>query len=279
MQKFKSAPSFLIIGAQKCGTTALHNYLSRHPQIAGSNPKELHFFNSDYNYNKGIEYYNSLFYNCNDGLVKFEASPSYLVSPVAASRIFKYNSKIKLIVLLRNPIDRAFSAWNMYKKRYESNRNWFYDDWLCHIEPHKDYVKRSDSSLFDFYSYLIEEIDFGKVVSGAMLEAPVIMHGYYYKQISLFFEYFHRDQIYFCTSSVLKKYTQRILDEITTFLGVERINWASHELPPIFEGGYQESAELRAQDLLAEIYREDSKKLVSLLNILDESDFAWVEAK
>jgi len=181
MRQQSKAPSFLIIGAQKCGTTALHSYLSLHPQIAGSNPKELHFFNSDYNYSKGVAYYESLLSNLNEKLIKFEASPSYLVNPFAAARIYNYNPAVRLIVLLRNPIERAFSAWNMYKKRYQVNRNWFRDDWLAHVEPNKNYVRRSDSSLFDFNDYLTEELVFSRFSGDVLLEAPVIVHGYYYR--------------------------------------------------------------------------------------------------
>jgi len=279
MRQPSKAPSFLIIGAQKCGTTALHSYLSLHPQIAGSTPKELHFFNSEHNYKKGTSYYDSLFSNLDENKIKFEASPSYLVNPLAAPRIYRYNPNIRLIVLLRNPIERAFSAWNMYKKRFQINRNWFRDDWLAHVEPNKSYAKRSDASLFDFNLYLTEELSFCRSSNEVSLEAPVIMHGYYYRQIRAYLDLFQRDQIFFCTNTKLKNQTAKVLYEITTFVGAESINWGSLGLVPIFEGEYDQAIPRSAKNLLIEEYKEDSEKLVGLLNIESDSDFGWIKSK
>jgi len=117
---------FLLVGAQKSGTTTLHAYLNEHPQIQMAKKKELHFFNNEtffldqsVNYNK---YYHSWFEQNSDhqydkNLLKGEATPAYLYCRNAATRIWQYNPAMKIIIILRNPIERAFSHWNMEHNR------------------------------------------------------------------------------------------------------------------------------------------------------------------
>jgi hypothetical protein len=104
-------PSFLIIGAQRAGTTSLYSYLTAHPQIAPAARKEVHFF--DVHYPKGEQWYWEQFPTCDGGgfgpQITGEASPYYLFHPLAAERAAALLPDARLIVLLRNPIDRALS--------------------------------------------------------------------------------------------------------------------------------------------------------------------------
>lgn len=110
-------PDFIIIGAKKCATSAIYNYLNQHPQVLPCIRKEMHFFNADHRYEKGIEWYLSHFYplrkNSRSGknYLTGEASPGYLWSEQAALRLAEVFPKIKLIVSFRNPIDRAVSHY------------------------------------------------------------------------------------------------------------------------------------------------------------------------
>lgn len=107
-------PEFLIIGCQKSGTSSLHHYLSLHPDVWCPDKKEIHFF--DYDYDLGLPYYRQFFpLNEHNSRVKLvgEATPEYIFHPYSAERIKKTNPNVKAIVLLRNPIERAFSAWRM----------------------------------------------------------------------------------------------------------------------------------------------------------------------
>jgi Sulfotransferase domain len=115
-QLHKRAPNygmldFLIIGAQKCGTTSLYNYLVQHPQIVPALQKEVHFF--DFNFDKGLDWYFGQFpnYNPADNLITGEASPYYIFHPLVAKRVHQLFPKVKLIVLLRNPVERAISHY------------------------------------------------------------------------------------------------------------------------------------------------------------------------
>lgn len=110
-------PDFIIIGAQKGGTTNLYDMLTRHPCVAPALVKEIHFF--DDNFAKGMAWYEASFPRCpldggNDSkhLITGEASPSYLFHPYAARRIFTVTPAVKIIALLRNPVNRAYSHYH-----------------------------------------------------------------------------------------------------------------------------------------------------------------------
>lgn len=112
-------PDFLIIGAQRCGTTSLQRYLIQHPCVAPSFRKEVHFF--DRNLKKGVAWYRAHFPSMpykyfvttvlRRRFLTGEASAAYLFYPHAPKKIFETVPRAKLIVLLRNPVDRAYSQY------------------------------------------------------------------------------------------------------------------------------------------------------------------------
>ena len=105
-------PDFLVLGAQKAGTTALYEYLRRHPQITGPSWKEVSFF--DRHWARGERWYRGNFPNLARTREKLvgEASPSYVFHPLAPQRAQEVVPEARLIVLVRNPIDRALSQYN-----------------------------------------------------------------------------------------------------------------------------------------------------------------------
>ena len=119
-------PNFLIIGAEKSGTTALYHYLKQHPDIFMPKIKEPDFFAFDGLNTKfegpgeegrmsinNIDDYASLFKTCTGQRAVGEASPIYLFEPKASKNIHKYIPNVKIISILRNPIERAFSSYLM----------------------------------------------------------------------------------------------------------------------------------------------------------------------
>ena len=112
-------PDFLIIGTQRGGTTSLYRYLKTHPYIGATSNKDIHFF--DRRFNKGLSWYRGHFptrlgkyYSQRvrqQPFVTGEASPSYLFHPHAPGRVAQVLPGARLIVLLRNPVDRAYSQY------------------------------------------------------------------------------------------------------------------------------------------------------------------------
>jgi len=111
----ESAPvDFLIAGVQKGGTFSLYRLLERHPQVSLSKTKEVHFFDDEVNVDWSSPSYNRYHRNFphrSEGKVRGEATPIYIYWPGALERIRAYNPNIKLVLLLRDPIERAYSAW------------------------------------------------------------------------------------------------------------------------------------------------------------------------
>jgi tetratricopeptide (TPR) repeat protein len=110
----KSGPDFIIAGAAKCGTSSIYHYLSRHPQILLSHKKELDFYWQ--HFERGVGWYLAHFPTITDrpDLITGEATPNYLRFPQVAQRIKDTFPQTKIIILLRNPVDRAIS-WHYHK--------------------------------------------------------------------------------------------------------------------------------------------------------------------
>lgn len=116
----RALPDFIIIGARRCGTTSLYHYLTQHPQVIPALTKEVHYFTA--NYDKGLDWYRSYFpmllhkQLCQlmrgDVVITGEATPSYIYDPLIAQRIFQVKPDVKLIALLRNPVDAVYSAYH-----------------------------------------------------------------------------------------------------------------------------------------------------------------------
>lgn len=102
-----NGPTMIGIGAQKCASSWVHAALGAHPQISVSNPKEIDFFS--YYFDRGYDWYETHFSHAAACPVRFEASPSYLHDQRTPERVYAYDPAMKILLLLRDPIDRAYS--------------------------------------------------------------------------------------------------------------------------------------------------------------------------
>jgi hypothetical protein len=160
------SPDFMIIGAAKSGTTSLANDLARHPGIFITDPKEPEFFCRDENYARGIEWYESLYDSALPEQIKGEASPHYTdypAMPETAPRLASAYPHLKLVYIVRNPIERAYSGWLQKLKNQ--------DRWGGDLD-----VPRRFSEAIRTYS-------------------PLIDMGDYELQIKRVLEYFPREQL------------------------------------------------------------------------------------
>lgn len=133
-------PTFIVIGAQKCGTSALHAYLARHPEASVSRPKELDFFVRELNWNRGLDWYRDRFDAAKP--IRGESSPNYTADPRyegVPGRMAEVVPDAKLIFMVRDPIDRIRANWiHTYSNRVEHRP--------LHeaaLDPAKPYVLRS----------------------------------------------------------------------------------------------------------------------------------------
>lgn len=116
--------NFLVIGAQKAGTTALDHYLRQHPDIGMADVKEVHYFDDeDVFAQEPIDHASYEAHFPGKQALQGETTPIYLWWKPACERIHRYNPDMKLIAVLRNPVDRAFSHWNMEFNRGNETRD------------------------------------------------------------------------------------------------------------------------------------------------------------
>lgn len=117
------APKFMVIGGEKCGTTSLYHYINGHPQFLPSIEKELDFF--DLEFGRGIDWYLAHFPPVprDDLFLTGEVSANYIYHLHAPQRVWEIFPEIKLIVLLRNPVDRTVSRYHMLLKNGASQKS------------------------------------------------------------------------------------------------------------------------------------------------------------
>lgn len=201
------SPDFLIIGAQKAGTTLLYSYLSQHPQILRPAFKEAHFFDYDFNYRKGVSHYLMNFQLLNfenRKQLRFEATPDYLYYERCANRIKKNFPLIKLIVSLRDPIARAYSAWNMHHNKFKEHQRHY---WLYDPRSFEDAILqelKSPHNQKDIFAY--------------------VSKGAYSVQLRYYLKLFALKDILVLDNDELKTNDIEVLNGITEFLGIEKLD-------------------------------------------------------
>ncbi|MFZ4547052.1 MAG: sulfotransferase domain-containing protein [Bacteroidales bacterium] len=200
------SPDFLIIGAQKCGTTSLFYYLLQHPELFLPIEKEIHFF--DLKYHHGIDWYRNIFNTGEEGngKLKGEASPYYIFHPLVAERVFSHIPSVKLILLLRDPVDRAYSHF-MHSRRFA-------------LEPLDSFEKAIESEparTWDEKSRILS----GEIEnSEAFRNFSYISRSLYFQQISYWLKYFPPEQIHCIKSEELFANPGPVYSALCQFLGI-----------------------------------------------------------
>lgn len=214
-QQLRLMPDFIIIGGQRCGTSSLYFYLADHPYIAPAYTKELHFF--DANYNKGQHWYRAQFPTTIEKyytervhkhvFVTGEASPSYLFHPQVPKRISKLIPDVKLIVLLRNPIDRAYSAhWlNVRtKKDFEPL-------------PFREALECEEERIAGEREKILKDENY---ISPTFLPFSYLARGIYVDQLQHWMNYYPREQFLIIRSEDLYSKPAETVKQTLQFLGV-----------------------------------------------------------
>jgi hypothetical protein len=272
----KRRPDFLIAGAQKAGTTALESFLDQHPRIKCAKRKETGFFNRNSFYELGPAWYERQFpHRFWPGTLLFEATPEYLYYPFVARRVFEFAPEIKLLILLRNPVERAYSAWNMFRDihRDPKVKSDIIRDFLVDANPD---VKEPLLELLDcpefpnFHESAERELS---QLSGSRpgLEPSFIQRGLYWEQIERFFSLFPKQNILILESAELKKDRATALNRVLVFLGLPEMDWKRTDLRDRHVRPYDSKMEERTRTLLQEFFSPHNKKLYALLG----REFDW----
>lgn len=251
----RGLPSLLIIGAQKSGTTSLFSYLVQHPDVLASLRKEVHYF--DFNYDRGVTWYRAHFpyaHQLRNGTLTLDASPYYLAHPLVPQRAARLLPDIKLIALLRNPVDRALSH---YQHEVRGGRESL---------PFADAIDRESERLAGEEDRLRDEPGYYSLNHHRY---SYTRRGLYIEQLRRWMEYFPRSQLLVLQSEWLFREPLAAIARVHHFLGLP-----PHPLDldrPLRQGNYDRtmSPELRAR--LATYFEPYNRELYQWLG----EEFDW----
>ncbi len=215
-------PNMIIIGAPKTGTTSLHYYLSQHPDIFMSDDKEPHYFCTDlheenddfFKFNKYFRYrseekYLSIFQDAEKEHVVGEASTTYIYSKVAAKNIHSFDPSTKIIAIIRDPLDLAYSWYNYLKFLTHETAVSFEVALELEASRKADSSKIPDCVLYPTSIFYSEVVDFKN-------------------NLKRFTDLFPKDQCKFILYDDLKNDVAAVYKEVLEFLKVD----------PSFEADY-----------------------------------------
>jgi hypothetical protein len=237
-------PDFLILGAQKAGTTALYAYLRWHPQITGPSFKEVSFF--DRHYARGERWYRAHMPVRRSGIVG-EASPSYLFHPSAPERVARMLPEARLIALLRNPVDRAFSH---YQHEVALGREEL---------SFEDALAREDERMVGEVERMLRDPAY---FSYAWWNYTYVARGRYAEQLERWFGSFASEQLLVLLTDELAADTGATYGSVLEFLGVDAHGLDSY--PRIFEREYAGIGPATRSQLEDE-FAEPNRRLAELL--------------
>ena len=257
----RDLPDFVIIGAQKSGTTSLYNFIIRHPTIAPASRKELDYFSMQY-------YLGELWYRSNfptslsrhhhykktgQKLLSGEASPSYLFYPRVSGRMRENLPDAKLIVILRNPVDRAYSH---YQHTLRQNNETLSFEKAIELEEERCTGVREQ---------MIKDPDF---VSNDYRRYSYLSTGVYADHLKHWFKHYDRKQFLILTAEDLRKNTQRTMDQVFNFLEVPSFQMG--DLRDENVGSYEKMDE-GMRKFLVEYFKPHNDRLYKLL----QRSFEW----
>jgi hypothetical protein len=245
--RLRPLPDFLILGAQKAGTTALYAYLRQHPDVTGPVWKEVSFF--DRHWARGDAWYRGNFplRVRARGAAVGEASPSYLFHPLAPERVRALVPGARLIALLRNPVDRAFSH--------------FQHEVALGREPlsFEDALDREDERMDGELERMRAD---PRYFSRAWWNHTYVARGRYAEQLERWLASFPREQLLVVVTDDLRDDADATYRRVLDFLGVQPRSLDAY--PPVFSRDYEPmAAETRAR--LSADFSEPNRRLAELL--------------
>ncbi len=243
-------PDFLVLGAQKAGTTALYAYLRRHPEITGPAWKEVSFF--DRHWARGTAWYRGNF-PLRRGALVGEASPSYLFHPLAPQRVAAVVPQARLIAILRDPVERAHSQ---YHHAVDFGRETL---------PFEEALDREEERLAGEVERMLAD---PRYFSRAWWDFTYVARGRYAEQLERWFEVFPREQLLVLTNEELAQLPGETYARVLEFLGAppHRLD----DYPRVFDRDYAE-LEPATRQRLAETFAEPNRRLSELLG----RDLGW----
>jgi len=249
--RLRPFPNFLIIGAQKAGTTALYAYLRRHEAITGPAWKEVSYF--DRHYRRGSAWYRGNFPLRAGTRIVGEASPSYLFHPAAPERAAALVPEVRLIVLVRDPVERALSHYH-HEVALGRELLSFEEALACEDERMAGELERmlEDPSYF----------------SRAWWSHTYLARGRYAEQLERWLVHFPREQLLVLSSEELAARPDEAYARVLAFLGAPPHRLETY--PRVYERNYPPMRS-ETQERLSRCFAEPNRRLYELVG----RDLGW----
>lgn len=231
---------FILAGAQKSGTTALHYFLTRHPNITMGDQQEIHFFDDDSLFvaDPDYEQLHKHYPPIASPTIAGDCTPSYMYHEPTTERIWRYNPTIKLMILLRNPVDRAFAHWNM--QRFKGR------------EP------------LDFFDAVREEKT--RIAGAPPTDArrfAYVDRGFYGQQLARLLKFFPREQLKVIKFEDFKGKQRETLVSVFSFLGLKQLRSVRTKDRNIVP--YERAMNWEEKVFLYNVFADDIAKIEQLL--------------
>ncbi|WP_299519966.1 sulfotransferase domain-containing protein [Winogradskyella sp.] len=186
-----------LVGAQKAGTTSLYDWLGQHPEVlAPEEIKDYHFFTNENFFKKGIKHLESFYKK--ETPIKLHGAVNYMYfHQTASQRIYKYNNDIRIIVCLRNPVNRAVSAYNYFKRT---------------LREEKTFEQAINAELNGELTTFVQQSN-----------NTYVQHGYYARQVQSFLKKFGKKNCHFVLFEELidTRMQQEVMQQVCQFLGID----------------------------------------------------------
>ncbi len=249
-EKKGEVPKFIIIGSMRCGTTSLYEYLTYHPQFVPAIKKEVKFFN--FNYESGKEWYLAHFPSIREGsgYITGEGSPDHLYFPKVAKRIIELFPDMKLIVMLRNPVERSVSQ---------------YYHWIKVGAEHRS-LEDSIASDLELVQEMVSPSFDGKIKRKG--KAGCLLESVYVHFLEKWMSVIPKEQFLILKSEDFYQDTPKVLSQVFEFVGLPQ--YELQEYKTYNAGSYSKIDESTRQRLV-ECFRPHNQRLEEFLGM----KFGW----
>jgi len=257
-------PDFLLIGAAKSGTTTLFHYLQQHTGILPPKIKEITYFHEPRNFKLGPKWYRAHFPREIDVMrvseqlgypaLSFDASPSMNINSYAINSHARVPNA-RLIMILRNPVDLAYSHYQHQKRKLPVERLSFWD--ALQAEP----VRTAED--------VQKNVDDPQHVGRYLRRFGYIHQSRYVDQIDYWLQYFHREQLIIVSFDALKENPGKLCNEVCSHLGLPEFEFDTQR--KLNEGRYSAPMDDRSRDYLTELFRPLNRRLFDFLG----EDWDW----
>ena len=247
-------PAFLILGAQKSGTTSLYRYLTAHPSVKPALRKEIHYF--DLNFERGRNWYLTHFpSHVASGSITGEATPYYLFHPAVPGRVADMLPAARLVAVLRNPVDRAYSHYaHSVKHGFETSS---FEDALAR-----------ELKLIGDSARLAEHVD----DNYSHQHHTYLSRGLYAQQLDRWYPLYRPEQLLVLKSEDLSNHPAVVVQRTAEFLGLSAHELRDLSYPRLHQGTYGSAMNPTTREMLQEFFRPHNQDLAATIDF-DISDW------